>query len=196
MQVDEFVPITLSPPGYFNDFVRAIDRYPQANVQIKVEFWSYPGSVFNEQEIARFKVRVTNLGHLSLRNLRLHIHASQWTKVRKRLTVFPPFRAASSTDFERMMETPGLSAEGIERIPFPTIWSDQIMSESRDLLAHNTITFGWFEVKAMQHTNDQQKEIVRVHIYDFDADLSDILKGHVNHSTVPEDSITQEIHPV
>ncbi len=156
--------------GMFDDLLAATNGYPSENVTISVTDFKEPGGHINVGETCSFRVRVENNGQLDMRDVKLHVEGSDFTRV-------------SVTDF----------------LGIPTGFSDSVISGGRNIDAHSSATFGDFHMHADASTPEggtADRDLFTVHISSFDADLHHILRDHRHHAGSPEEAFSRHIHPV
>src|SRR4051812_46288197 len=72
--------------AYFDAFATAVRDYPSTDMTLRIIDVTvldppYTAPEINEDEVASFKVRVNNNGHLKISNLKLHIEALNGAQV-------------------------------------------------------------------------------------------------------------------
>lgn len=70
--------------GFFDDFASAVTNYPSASVNLQivsVEVVSGTAGSVNVNEVWRFQVRITNNGHLNMKNVTLHLQGQSGAQV-------------------------------------------------------------------------------------------------------------------
>lgn len=67
--------------GFFDDMTKAVETYPVADVELEIVDVTFPGVALNVNEVASFRVKVTNTGPLVLTDVTLRIKAQNGATV-------------------------------------------------------------------------------------------------------------------
>jgi uncharacterized repeat protein (TIGR01451 family) len=153
--------------GLIEDLDAAINAYPGDEITISVTSVD-PEPHINIGEAIGFDVEVRNNGVLDMRNVVLHVNGTSYASVTMTNFLGSPF------DFR-----------------------DYVFSTARDILAHQTTTFGRFWMRADTVTPDvtSSYDLFTIHISRFDADLDHLLRDHLHHSSSPTHAYRRHIHP-
>jgi len=81
---------------------------------------------------------------------------------------------------------------------FPILFRSLITTEKKDLVAHSTVTFGAFYMRAVHATGNgglADENLISVHICSYDADHSHIINDHDHHPNNPIANYSRRIYP-
>ncbi|MCH8863104.1 MAG: hypothetical protein IID51_11405 [Proteobacteria bacterium] len=155
--------------GMIDDLLTAINEYPREDVAISVTNFKEPGGHINVGETCSFKVKIENNGQLDMKDVRLHLEGTRYARV---------------------------TATNIFGFPFG--FSGSAITGGQNINSHSNKTFGTFHMRADAATPNEgteNRDLFKIHISSFDADLDHVLRDHSHHAGNPEAAYNRHIHP-
>jgi len=157
---------------FFDDFGTEVARYPTLSVQLSiVDRVAQPpatAGAVNVNEVFSFQVRVANTGNLNLTNVKIRVVG-------------------------RNGATVGLVAGGpfASSILAPTIPA----VNAKDIHGQDTVNLFFKAPAVPSPATDPVKELIRVHIADYDVNLNHILNNITTDSPAPTGAFKAQVFP-
>lgn len=151
---------------FFDNFVDAIETYPDTNVTIEIVDVETEGDALNVNEEATFKVKVTNNGPLNLAGVMLRMKGLHGTTLRRPLVIDSPTPLRSGAPAGRA------SPESLQ-------WVEEFVSTPLALIEGDggSQSSPTFTLKA-PGSPLTAKNLVKASLEAWDADLTRILVDH------------------